>query len=141
MEDHQVDIAAIMECNVGWSKIDLELWLQEQTRFWWDSAHWSITHNRQDLDVATYQPGGTRLIVVNQLAYQAQWPGDDIARLGQWCWAHLQGKRNEYLQVILAYQPCPSTGWLLTYQQQARYLLNCVQSPRTLKTLNHYGST
>jgi len=59
MEEHQVNIVAITECNAAWSKIELELWLQEQTRFCWDSAHWSITHNWQDPDAVTYQSGGT----------------------------------------------------------------------------------
>ncbi len=121
MENQQVDLVAITECNAAWSKIDPELWPQEQTRFWWDSAHWSLTHNRQDPDAAVYQPGGTGLLVVNQLAHRAQRPGDDTAGLGRWCWARLRGKGNKYLRLISAYRPCPSAGPLSTYQQQVRY--------------------
>jgi len=121
MEDQQVNLVAITECNAAWSKIDPELWPQEQMRFWWDSTHWSLNHNRQDPDVAAYQPGGMGLLVVNQLAHRAQRPGDDIAGLGWWCWACLHGKGNKYLRLISAYRPCPSAGPLSMYQQQVRY--------------------
>jgi len=121
MTENQVDIAALTECNVAWSKVDHALWPQEQTRFWWENAHWSTTHNRQDPDTAKYQPGGTSLVVVNQLAHHAQRPGDDKTGLGRWCWARLWGKYNHHLQVISAYCPCPSLRPLSTYQQQVCY--------------------
>jgi len=52
-------------------------------QFWWDTAHWSITCNQQDPDAALYQPGGTNLIMMNQLAQQDQWPGKNMVSLGQ----------------------------------------------------------
>jgi len=116
--EHQVDVIALTECNAAWSKVEPELWPQEQTKFWWDKAHWSITHNRQDPDVTTYQPGGTGLLVVNQLAHRAQRPGKDQVGLGHWCWIRLKGKGTQHLRIISAYCPCPSSGPLSTYQQQ-----------------------
>jgi len=79
--DHQVDISALMECNVTWKQIDPKLLPQEQTKLWWENSHWSITHKWQDPDVAPYQPSGMGILVVNQLSYRAQHPGDDTIRL------------------------------------------------------------
>jgi len=69
MEEQHVDATAITECNVAWNQVDPALWPQEQTKFWWENAHWSVTHNRVDPKVAKYQPGGTCVLVVNQLSY------------------------------------------------------------------------
>jgi len=72
MVEHQVDIAAIMECNAAWSTIDPDIWPQQQTHYWWENVHWSLTHNTLDPDAASYQLGGTGVLVVNQLSYHAQ---------------------------------------------------------------------
>jgi len=141
MVEHQVDITAITECNVAWSQVDSELSPQEQTRFWWENAHWSVTHNRKDPDAAKYQPGGASLVVVNQLSHRAQRPGDDTVGLGRWCWARLRGKNNQHLRLISAYRPCPSLGPLSTYQQQVRYWssirINCCPRAKWLTDLQH----
>jgi len=69
----------------------------------------------------THWPGsqiptrGTGVLVVNQLLYHMQWPGDDTVGLGWWCWACLHEKNNQYLQVISAYWPCQLSGPLSTY--------------------------
>jgi len=51
MVEHQVNIAAIMECNAAWSTIDPDIWPQQQTHYWWENVHWSLTHN-----TLTWQP-------------------------------------------------------------------------------------
>jgi len=103
MDKTEVDIAALMECNVAWDKIEPYLWPPEQTKYWWENAHWSLTHNRRDLHAAPYQPGGTGIVVVNQLSYRVQRPGDDISGLGRWCWTRLRGKHNQFLRIISLY--------------------------------------
>jgi len=55
MQEAQVDIAALMECNVAWSLVNQEQYPSEQTKFWWENAHWSITHNRQDPHAPQHQ--------------------------------------------------------------------------------------
>jgi len=87
MVDHQVDITAITECNVAWSKVTPKIAPPEQTKFWWENSHWSLTHNCRDPNAAKYQPGGTSIVIVNQLAHRTQRPGDDMVGLGRWCWA------------------------------------------------------
>jgi len=121
MEANNVDIAALTECNVAWDKTDPDIWPPEQTKFWWENAHWSLTHNRKDPHAGPYQPGGTGILVVNQLSYRAQCPGDDSVGLGRWCWAWLRGKHNQFLRVVSVYRLCISSGPLSTYQQQIRF--------------------
>jgi len=79
-----------------WSQTDLHLHPPKQTQFWWENAHWIISHNRQDAHAAVYQPGGKGLVTANQLFYQAQCPGVNTTGLGNWCsWAHLHSKHNQ----------------------------------------------
>jgi len=56
--------------------------------------HWAqLAGNHKE----AYQPRGTGIIILNQLAHQAQQPGDDKIGLGRWCWARLHGKDNHYV--------------------------------------------
>ncbi len=139
MQEWQVDIAALTECNAAWSKIDHSLYPSEQTKFWWENAHWSLTHNRQDQHAAPYQPGGAGIVITNQLSYRAQRPGDDTVGLGRWCWARLRGKHNQYLRVVSVYRPCPANGPLSTYQQHVRHWsskhLDCCPREKLLNDL------
>jgi len=97
MQEAQVDIAALTECNIAWDKIDYSLSPAQQTKYWWENTHWLISHNRKDPHSAPYQPGGTSIVVIAQFSHQAQCPGDNIIGLGCWCWACLRGKNNRFL--------------------------------------------
>jgi len=121
MTMRQVDIAVMTECDSAWQHVDFKLWPQQQTKSWWENTHWSLTYNRQDPDAEAYQPGGVGKVVVNQLSYRAQRPGDDTVSQGRWCRARLRGKHNQYLRVVSLYRPCKSSGPLSTYQQQVRF--------------------
>jgi len=121
MQEAHVDIAALMECNTAWNKCEYSELPSQQTKYWWENAHWSIGHNKQDPDSALYQPGGTSIVVVNKLSHRAQRPGNDKTGLGRWCWARLRGKNNRQLRLVSVYRPCPANGPLSTYQQQIRH--------------------
>jgi len=121
IQAHQVDVCAITECNVDWRKVPAHLYPAEQTKYWWESSHWKVTHNTSETNDAAYQPGGTGIVIGNQLAHRAQWPGDNKVGLGRWCWAKLCGKNNKILHIVLAYQPCKSEGPLTMYQQHLRF--------------------
>jgi len=97
MEEAQVDIAALTECNTVWDKIDYSLHPTQQTKYWWENAHWSISNNWQDPDSTPYQLGGASIMAINQLSHWAQQLGDNTVGLVQWCWARLRGKNNQYL--------------------------------------------
>jgi len=68
----QADICAITECNVDWKHAPAYLYPTKQTRYWWESSHWSITHNIQETNKVLYQPRGTAIVVINQAAHWAQ---------------------------------------------------------------------
>ncbi len=88
INETQMDICAITECNMDWKHAPAHLYLPtEQTRYWWESSHWSITNNTQETNEIAYQLGGTALVILNQLSHQAQCPGDNKVGLGRWCWA------------------------------------------------------
>jgi len=112
----------ITEYNAGWNKAPAHLYPSEQIRYWLEKSHWEVSHNStQETNDAPYQPGGTGLVILNQLAHCAQKPGDDKAGLGCWCWARFQGKNNKVLRIVSVYRPCKSKGPLTTYQQQLQY--------------------
>jgi len=67
----QADICAITECNVDWKHTPAHLYPKEQTRYWWESSHWSIANNIQETDEEAYQPRGTTLVIMNQLSHRA----------------------------------------------------------------------
>jgi len=46
--------------------------------------------NRKENNTNTYQPGGTSILCINQVAHQTQQPGDDLTGLRQWCWTCIQ---------------------------------------------------
>jgi len=72
-KEAQADICTITECNVlDWKKAPSHLHLKEQMRYWWESSHWSISHNIQETNDALYQPGGTAVVIMNQLSHRAQ---------------------------------------------------------------------
>jgi len=118
MQEAQVDVAALTECNVAWNLAERDLYPPEQTKCWWENAHWSIMHNKQEKYATTHQQGRTCVVVTNQLSYRAQHPGNDMMGLGQWCWARLRGKQDWYLWVVLIYRPCPSNRPLSTYNNK-----------------------
>jgi len=103
LQEAQVDACALTECNVAWNKAPAHLYLAEQTRYWWEASQWSLAHNIQETNKVAYQPGGTGLLITNQLTHQAQRRGDNKIGLGRWCWARLRGKHNKILQLVAAY--------------------------------------
>jgi len=139
MEEAQVDLAALTECNVARHLVERDLYPSEQTKCWWENVHWLITHNRCKKYATNHQRGGVCVIVTNQLSYQVQRLGDDMMGLGRWCWACLQGKQDRYLWGALIYQPFPSNRPLLTYQQQVRLWssknLDCCPQSKLLEDL------
>jgi len=68
----------------------MHLYPAEQTKYWWEKSHWKVTHNTQETNDTAYQPGGTGIVILNQLVHRAQrLGGDKVVGLGRWCWAKL----------------------------------------------------
>jgi len=67
------------------------------------NSHWSTSHNRNDASTSVYQPGGTVLVVTNELSHRALKPGDDPLGLGRWCWIKLCGTHLHHVQIVSMY--------------------------------------
>jgi len=74
---------ALTECNTAWNKVPTHLHPTEQTRYWWENVHWSVSHNHTEDYNCAYQLGGTSLAIINKLLYHIQRPRDDTVGLGR----------------------------------------------------------
>jgi len=130
--DRQTDIFGFTEANTCWDVVADNLRLPRQTRGWWENSQWSLSHNRLEKDNPAYQPGGTGIVCVNQVAHKTLKPGDDQSGLGRWCWTRIRGPQNFYLRIVSMYRPCVSNGPMSTYQQHVRFLTdnNRYECPR-----------
>jgi len=82
INEAQVDICATTKCNINWKQAPAHLYPTEQTQYWWENSQWGITHNTHKTNKVAYQPGGTVLMIINQLSHRAQCPGNDKFGLG-----------------------------------------------------------
>jgi len=46
-QEHQINICTLTKCNMDWTKAPAHLHIAEQTRYWWESNQWSVSHNTQ----------------------------------------------------------------------------------------------
>jgi len=135
--ERSIDILGFTESNTSWDLLPELQQPMQRTRGWWETCHWSLSHNhmesnRKENNTNTYQPGGTSILCINQVAHRTQQPGDDPTGLGRWCWTCIQGPNNFFLQRITMYRPCVLSGPLTTYQQHMRGLakLNQFECPK-----------
>jgi len=130
--EHSIDIFGFTESNTCWDVLDEPLRPATHTRGWWESCQWVVSHNRTEEHLQQYQPGGTGLLCVNQVAHRALCPGDDTLGLGRWCWTRLRGPNGFFVRIVSLYRPCYASGPLSTYQQQIRTLAkkNRYECPR-----------
>ncbi len=112
---------AMTELNMAQDCLEYKDRLPAKTHRWWEANHLSITHNKQDKQGDTYQPGGTAIVVLDALSHKTTKPGDDTTGLGQWSWVCLRGKEDHFLRLVSLYRPCKSDGRLTTYQQHIRW--------------------
>jgi len=119
IQNNNINIFSFTEHNKCWDLVPKNLQLLEQTKGWWENAHWSLGFNKRELHPSKHQPDGTRLLTVNQTLH----PGNNVSGVGCWRWIWLCSQSGqEVLCIISAYWPCVSSGPLSMYQQQVRYL-------------------
>jgi len=117
-----IDVLGFMEANTWWDVVPKAQWPAMCTWGWWETSQWVVMHNQTEENLPQHQPGGSRLLCVNQVAHCALCPGDDTLGLGHWCWTQLRSPNGFYIQIILMYHPCFSKGPLSMYQQQVQKL-------------------
>ncbi len=71
-QEQQIDICTLTKCNTDWTKAPAQLHIVEQTRYWWESNQWSISHNTQETNEVPFQPGGMALAILNHLTHRTQ---------------------------------------------------------------------
>jgi len=62
----------ITKCNMDWTKEPAHLQIAKQTCYWWESNQWSVSHNTHETNKAAFQPSSMVVVIINQLAHQAQ---------------------------------------------------------------------
>ena len=122
MNEIEADIQGMAEANKPWNsrnkakyQIKLDLMYNRST------AIYSSAPADHD---CTYQPGGTMCIMSGHSAGIFLTSGGD--RMGRFCWYTVQGKRDEGIIFITAYQVCndPNSGPLTAHQEQYMTLRN-----------------
>jgi len=130
---NQVEIECLdcAEVNTYWDLLPYSQWLPQHTQGWWENQQCSVSCNKRDPHAEVYQPGGTMLLVVNQLLDHALCPGDDPKGIGWWCSTQLSGAQQKVTRLVALYWMHKS-GPLMVYQQQAQALevLNCYDNPQ-----------
>jgi len=109
---HNIDIFRFTKHNKCWDLVLKTLQLAEQTKGWWENAQWSVSYNKHKLHPTEHRPGGTGILIINELSHWALQPGSNTSGIGR----------------------CP----LSTYQQQVHYLaqMNGTDSPKQLFLTN-----
>jgi len=74
MMDCIIDIFGFTESNTSWGVLPDDQRLAKQTRGWWETSHWCLTHNqtesnRKQNNTKAYQPGGAGILCINQIAH------------------------------------------------------------------------
>lgn len=119
----EFDIVGRSELHLNWSKAKSHQRLRERLRQCrWDKLEVCAAHNKHE-NLHFFQPEGTSMLALYQVAFRVSASGADSAGLGRWAWMLLRGK-GVNVRFISAYQTCMMraeekyTVWV----QQQRYL-------------------
>jgi len=110
IDDQQSDILATTELKMAWDLLPYTNRLQAKTKGWWETVHWSVAHNKCNKFGDGFQPGGTAILVLNQLAHRAMKPGNDPLGLEHWSWVHLWGKMTTMYACLQCTNPASQMG-------------------------------
>jgi len=130
---YQVNVFVVAKLNTCWDLLPPDQWLPHKTKGWWENLHWSLSHNHNDKQSSSYQPGSMGIVVLNVLSHRALKPRDDPIDLGHWCWVHLCGQHSHHIRIVSMYCPCKMDGALSMYQQHLHTLgcLKCNICPKS----------
>ena len=116
MDDNGADIQGMAESNKPWSSRNKAMY-QTQLDLLYNRA--SEIHSSAPADHdSTYQQGGTLCIMAGNSACRLLTSGSD--QMGRFFWYTVQGKRDEGILFITAYQVCKEfiPGTLTAFKQQ-----------------------
>jgi exonuclease III len=123
-QDLKVDILALQQLNVCWSKVSQKNKIWERFRHWEEHHNLSFAYNSIDKNSSSHQPGGVALLTRGKIAHTWVESGYDNEKLGRWTWSRFQGSCGRHLRVVSIYRPCKSTQRVNSvYMKQYGYSL------------------
>ena len=94
IESAELDIIGLCELNKCWHLLQPDDSWNEISKSWWRDSHRVTAYNTRDINSHVYQPGGTSISAINQIAHRTMQSGVDEHRLGRWSCLTLRGKNN-----------------------------------------------
>ena len=136
--DHDVDVVAIQEVGINFSRVGVEG--QWKKRIGWNS--WLDGHrcktvnawNTLDHVNEVEQYGGTAILALGQTSFYAAGSGSDPKKMGRWCWTRYRGKSDHYLRIVSFYRPCKSRYGERTVSSIQRRCLQDMDDDREART-------
>lgn len=112
----KIDILGLSELNCGWPRISPEDRIGEVSRNIWKRVTTIHSHNQINCD-QRFQPGGTALLMFEQVSDRIISNGGDPRLLGRWSWTRTRGRNGITAPIVSAYRPVVSKGPSSTYVQ------------------------
>ena len=112
MIDHEVDVVAIQEVGINFSRMGVEGQWKKRIGWntWLNGHHCKTVNAWNSLDHVTEakQYGGVAILAYGETSFYAAGSGIDPSKMGRWCWTRYRGKDEKYLRVVSFYRPVPS---------------------------------
>lgn len=106
MVKYNVDVMALAETNVHWSKLRRVHTLPQQCKSWFQTSRTVISYNQHEKRTkAKYQPGGTAVITRGEMALRVNKYEYDKKRMGRWASHTVQGKQGLITRIFSVYVP------------------------------------
>ena len=126
MVNKEVDIMALAEMNINWSKLRRNNTLPQVCKKWFKTSKATVAYNQHERRMSTKsQPGGTTIISVGDMALRHHKHKYDVKKLGRWSLQSFQGKNGLTTRIVSVYVPILMTeyGERKVSTQQQRVLL------------------
>ena len=124
IEEYKIDVMAIQQVNVCWSKVSYNNKIWERFRRWRQSHNLSVAYDMVDKNTKPHQTGGVATISTGKISHTWVSSGYDDRKLGRWSWVRYQGSYGRHLRVISIYRPCLNTHLVSSvYMKQYVYSL------------------
>ena len=106
MVRHNVDVMALAETNVHWSKLRRAQTLPHRCRYWFQTSRTVMSYNQHEKRTKSkHQPGGTAVITRGEMALRVNKFEYDKKRMGRWASQTLQGKQGLVTRIVSVYVP------------------------------------
>ena len=122
-----VDIMALAELNVKWSKLRREQTLPQLCKRWFQTSKATMAYNQHERrQKYKHQPGGTAIVTKGEMALRTGKWENDSRRLGRWSSILIHGKQSITTRIVSVYVPNMTSkhGHKKVVCQQQRALLS-----------------